>query len=339
MIEMFDELEEILSKPSEGVNKTIKNLKGDIIILGVAGKMGPTIARMLLRSCRETGVKKKILGVSRFSDKNVRQNLEEYGIKTIECDLLERDEVMKLPDAENVIFLAGMKFGATGKESLTWAMNAYVPALVSERYKKSRIVALSTGNVYPFTEVKGGGCRETDPTGPVGEYAQSCLGRERIFQYFSKKNNTPVTIIRLNYAIELRYGVLVDIAEKVRDNTPIDLRMGYANVIWQTDANRGIIQSFSLCSVPPAIINLTGPDIISVRETAEKFGKMFNKKPVFVNKEERTALLSDSSLFWKTFGGTDTDVDQMIKWIGNWLKKGNPTLNKPTHFETKNGRF
>ncbi len=339
MIETIDELEEILSKPSERVNNTIKNLKGDIIILGVAGKMGPTIAKMLSRSYREAGVKKKITGVSRFSDKKVKEKIEGYGVETIECDLLEREGVERLPDAENVIFLAGMKFGATGKEPLTWAMNVYVPAVISERYKKSQIVALSTGNVYPFTEVKGGGCKETDPTGPVGEYGQSCLGRERIFQYFSEKNNTPVTIIRLNYAVELRYGVLVDIAEKVRDNIPIDLRTGYVNVIWQADANRGIIQAFTLCSVPPAILNLTGPEIVLVRESAEKFGGIFGTKPVFVNNETDNALLSNPEFFSKTFGTPETTPGEMIEWIGNWLKKGNPTLNKPTHFETRNGRY
>lgn len=339
MIETVEELEEVLSAPSAEVNEVISQLSGDVVVLGVAGKMGPTLAKMLVKSCLKAGVKKRITGVSRFSDKTVKKHLEKNGIETIECDLLEKESVKKLPDAENVIFLAGMKFGATGKEPLTWAMNTYVPAVAADRYKHSRIVALSTGNVYPFTKITGEGCGETVPTEPVGEYAQSCLGRERIFQYFSEKNKTPVTIIRLNYAAELRYGVLVDIAGKVRDGIPVDLKMGYANVIWQTDANRAIIRTFTLCSSPPAILNLTGPEIISVREVAEKFGNILGKKPVFVNKEEDTALLSNPSLFCKTFGKPETTVEQMIKWTAHWLKKGNPTLNKPTHFETKNGRF
>jgi len=339
MIETVRELEEALSEPSEDVNRVVSQLKGDLVILGVAGKMGPAIAKMIVKSCISSGLRKKVTGVSRFSDKTIKTALEESGIETVECDLLEKENLKKLPDAENVIFLAGMKFGATGKEPLTWAMNTYVSAVTADRYRHSKIVTLSTGNVYPFSKITAGGCRETDPTGPVGEYAQSCLGRERMFQYFSGKNNTPAVIIRLNYAVELRYGVLVDIAEKVRDRIPVDLNMGYANVIWQTDANRAIIQSFSLCSVPPAILNLTGPEIISVRETAEKFGNIFGEKPVFINKETDTALLSNPSFLCETFGKPETGIEQMIQWTGHWLKKGNPTLNKLTHFETKNGKF
>ncbi|MBN1445855.1 MAG: NAD(P)-dependent oxidoreductase [Candidatus Omnitrophica bacterium] len=334
-----EELEDNLSSPDEEVKKVVSRLKGDIAVLGVAGKMGPTIAKMIANTCSETGGKKKIFGVSRFSNKAAKTALERYGITIVECDLLEKERVSKLPDAENIIYLAGMKFGSTGKEPLTWAMNAYVPALAADRYRNSRIVALSTGNVYPFTKITEGGSREEDSPGPVGEYAQSCLGRERIFQYFSQKNNTPVSIIRLNYAAELRYGVLVDIAEKVRDGIPVELKTGHANVIWQADANRAVIKSFTLCSAPPAILNLTGPEIISVRETAEKFGEIFGRKPVFTGKEEDTALLSNSSLFCKTFGKPETTAEQMIQWTGYWLKEGKPTLNKPTHFETKNGRF
>ncbi len=339
MIETVKELEEILSEPSEDVDDIIRNLKGNFVILGVAGKMGPTIAMMLAKSCLKTGMKKRITGVSRFSDRTVKKRLEQNGIETVECNLLEEESVRKLPDVDNVIFLAGMKFGATGKESLTWAMNTYVPAVAADRYRHSRIVALSTGNVYPFSKATGKGCSETDPIGPVGEYAQSCLGRERMFQYFSEKNGTPVTIIRLNYAAELRYGVLIDIAEKVRAGLPVDLKMGYANVIWQADANRAVIRSFTLCSSPPAILNLTGPEVISVRKIAERFGNIFGRKPVFINKEGTTALLSDSSKLCKTFGSPETGVEQMIEWTAHWLENGNPTLNKPTHFETTDGRF
>ena len=339
MIETVEELEDILSSPSGNVNRVVARLNGDIVILGVAGKMGPTIARMLVRSCLESGIKKKITGVSRFSDKTIRETLERSGIETVECNLLERKNVEKLPDAENVVFLAGMKFGTTGKEPLTWVMNTLVPALVAEKYRYSRIVALSTGNVYPLTKVAEGGCTEEHPPEPVGEYAQSCLGRERIFQYFSERNRTPVATIRLNYAVELRYGVLVDIARRVMNGDSIDLRMGYVNVIWQADANRGIIECFSLCSIPPAIINLTGREIISVRKTAEEFASIFGKKPVFVNEEEETALLSNPSFFYETFGDSEITAEQMITWVGEWIKKGNPTFDKPTHFETKNGRF
>ncbi|HOJ40937.1 MAG TPA: NAD-dependent epimerase/dehydratase family protein, partial [bacterium] len=257
-IENEESLEEILSRPGSAVIDTLAQLPGDILILGVAGKIGPSFARLIGRACQATGLKKRITGVARFTNQEVHEYLTRSGIETITGDLLDQELVARLPEAENVFFMAGMKFGATGNEPLTWAMNTYVPALVAHRFQRSRIVAFSTGNVYPFVPVSSGGCKETDPVGPVGEYAQSCLGRERMFQYFSSLHRTPVCLIRLNYACELRYGVLVDIALKVKSGQPVSLSTGFVNVIWQGHVNQVTVQCLKLCQSPPRIINLTG---------------------------------------------------------------------------------
>jgi nucleoside-diphosphate-sugar epimerase len=337
-IENIQQLEENLSRPSEDIIKIVEKLDGDILILGVAGKMGPSIAKMLKRSIDKKNLKNKVIGISRFSDEKVRETLNKSGIETIKCDLLEETSFKKFPASKNIIYLTGMKFGSTGKESLTWAVNTYIPSLVVKNFPDSKIVALSTGNVYPFVPTEKTGSDETTTPGPVGEYAQSCLGRERIFQYFSEKYKTPVTLIRLNYSVELRYGVLVDIAQKVLNGQEIDLRMGYANVIWQTDANRYIIRSFDMVSSPPALLNVTGKKF-SVRQAAENFGEIFKKQPVFANQEEKTALLSDASLCHEKYGSPEISTEQMIHWIAHWLGKGGQTHGKPTHFETKNGKF
>jgi len=339
MIETEESLEEILSRPYPEVVELCRKLKGDIIILGVAGKMGPTLAIQLKRACDMAGVKKRIIGVARFSDENVKKNLDNNGIETIVCDLLERQQVDNLPDVENVIFMAGMKFGTVSNQPLTWAMNSYVPALVATKFKNSCIVALSTGNVYPLVPVSSGGSKETDPPEPIGEYAQSCLGRERVFEYFSSKFSIPSVIVRLNYAVELRYGVLYDIGKKVYNGEEIFLENGYVNVVWQRWANSIIFRCFSLCSVPPKILNLTGPEILSVRKIAEEFGKLFKRQPVFEGKEAPTAYLSDASQCFKIFGKPDVDPWTLVKWIAHWIEIGGRAFEKPTHFEERTGRY
>jgi nucleoside-diphosphate-sugar epimerase len=301
--------------------------------------MGPSMAKLTKQAVDIAGVNKKIIGVSRFSEKGLQQELNEFGVETIGADLLNEEQVQSLPEIENVIYLAGTKFGTKGNESFTWAMNAYLPGRVSEKYKHSHIVVFSTGNVYPFTPVDLGGATEEQLPGPIGEYAQSCLGRERIFQYFSAKNNTPVLIYRLNYANDVSYGVLVEIAASVKEEKPIDLSMGYVNVIWQGDANEIAIRSLLHCEVPAKILNITGPETISVKWLSEEFGKIFGKSPRFINKEQPTALLSNAAKSIQTFGEPKVSLQTMIEIIGEWIEEGGKTLNKPTHFQERKGQF
>ncbi len=338
-IETEKHLEEILSRPYPEVIQFSKSLSGDIIILGVAGKMGPSLAKQIKQADIISGVRRRIIGVARFSAPEIKKELENSGIETILCDLLDRNAVDKLPDVENVIFMAGMKFGSTANQSLTWAMNAYVPALVANKYRKSKIVALSTGNVYPLVYVSSGGSKESDTPAPIGEYAQSCLARERVFEYFSSKFSVPSVLIRLNYAVELRYGVLYDIGLKVYKSEKINLENGFVNIVWQGWANSIIFRSFSICDIPSAILNLTGPEILSVRNVAEEFGRLFGKEPLFEGREAETAYLSDASKCFSIFGRPDINPDLMIRWIAHWIKKGGKSLNKPTHFEERKGRY
>ena len=269
----------------------------------------------------------------------MRERLEAWGIETIAADLLAPGALAALPDAPNVIFMAARKFGSTGNESLTWAMNTFLPGLVAERYRNSRIVAFSTGNVYPLTPVLHGGPTETSPLGPVGEYAQSCLGRERMFEHFSRQYGTPVTLLRLNYAVELRYGVLVDIGQKVFERCPVDLRMGHANVIWQGDANSVCLRSFSLCASPPAILNLTGPEVVSVRWVAQQFGERFGVEPVLQNTESDSALLSNAARCQRLFGYPRVPLGRLIDWVADWVQRDMPQLGKPTRYQVRAGRF
>lgn len=328
-------LEDMLSKPCEGTCRVLAETKGDFLVLGAGGKMGPTLAMMLRRAAPG----RKVLAVSRYSDRDVKARIEERGVETIEADLLDESIYAGLPDVSNVFFLAGMKFGATGNQPLTWAMNVYVPALVARRYARSRIVALSTGNVYRFTDANGAGSREDDVPGPVGEYAQSCLGRERIFQYFSQVHGTAVTLIRLNYANEPRYGILVDLATKILRDQPIDVTMGFVNLIWQGDANNYIARSLSLAAGPPAILNVAGPEVIRVRDVAERIGRRLGREPRFVSREAETALLSDSSLCVERFGPPATSLDEMIEHIVDWVAAGKAVLNKPTKYDVRDGKF
>jgi nucleoside-diphosphate-sugar epimerase len=338
-IENEEQLDEMISRPGEEVVEMFSRLDGDIIFLGVGGKIGPSLALMARRACDKAGVKKKITGVSLFENKEQQEWFEKKGIKTIHGDLLDTGFLASLPKERNVFFLAGMKFGATDNLSMTWAINTYLPALVAETFKQSRIVVFSTGCVYPLVAVESGGSRESDSPDPVGEYAQSCLGRERMFEYGSIRNKTEVALIRLNYSVEMRYGVLVDIALKVKNNQPVDLTMGHFNVIWQGDMNDYVLRSIERVKSPASVINITGPEILSVRDVAEEFGRLFGVNPVLINHEAPTALLNNSGLAYDLFGKPGTPVKQIIKWIASWLEDDRRILGKPTHFEVRDGKY
>ena len=339
MIKTETQLESRLSEPSDEVIASIAALEGDILILGVGGKMGPTLAKQAKRAIDLAGISKKVIGVSRFSTLGVQESLQETGIETIAADLLSEDCLQNLPDTENVILMAGRKFGSTGNEHLTWAMNSYMPGRVAEKFKDSRLVVFSTGNVYPLTPVSHGGATESSPIAPMGEYAQSCLSRERICTYFSLQYGTPMAILRLNYAIDLRYGILLDIAERVYAEKPISLEMGNVNVIWQGDANAIVLRAFAHCQSPPLILNVTGPETVSVRYLALRFGKFFNKSLSFEGQEAETALLSNASRCHRLFGYPRVSLEQMIEWVAEWVQIGGTTLRKPTHFEVRDGKF
>ncbi|MBV2247298.1 MAG: NAD-dependent epimerase/dehydratase family protein [Lentimicrobium sp.] len=339
VIKTEEELVELLSKPSAETVEMFSHLDGDIIFLGIAGKIGPSLARMAKRACDIAGVSKRVIGVSRFSDQRERDEIEGFGIETIQGDLLDREFLESLPQVKNVYFLAGMKFGSEDNLSLTWAMNTYVPALVADYFRKCRIVAFSTGCVYPLVDVHSGGSLETDRPGPVGEYAQSCLGRERMFEYGSRKHMTHVTLIRLNYAVELRYGVLVDIAVKVKNRVPIDLSMGHFNVIWQGDFNDMALRSIQVASSPARILNITGDNTVQVREVAQEFGRLLGINPLFVGTEMPTALLNNPGQSFDMFGKPQTSLDQIIQWTAGWVIANQRLLGKPTHFEVRNGKY
>ena len=338
-IKTIEELENNLSQPTAGVIETLGRLEGDIIILGAAGKMGPTLAKMAKRGSDAAGVNRRVIAVSRFSNPAEESNLQRAGLETIKCDISDIEKLNALPDAPNVVFMVGMKFGSSGAEGLTWAVNTFLPGQVCMKYRNSRIVAFSSGNVYPFVPADSGGTDETHPVGPIGEYAMSVLGRERIFQHFSNTLGIPVSIIRLNYAVELRYGVLVDIAQKIYSGQPVDVSNGYVNVIWQTDANAMTLQSFDKASVPPFVLNVSGPDFLSVRKVAEEFGEMMGKQPIIEGVESRDALLSNGSLGHRLFGQPSVTAKQMMELIADWVTSGGASIGKPTHFETRNGKF
>jgi hypothetical protein len=334
-----EQLEELISRPSDKTIETFSKIDGDLVFLGIGGKIGPSLAYMAKRACDQAGVNKRIVGVSNFSSEELKKKVESYGIETIRGDLLDMEFIKSLPAFKNVFFLAGMKFGSVGNPSLTWAVNSFIPALVAEHFSHSRIVAFSTGCVYPLVPVESGGSKESDSPDPSGEYAQSCLGRERMFEYGSSKNKTPVSLIRLNYSVELRYGVLVDIALRVKNNQPVDLNMGYFNVIWQGDSNDMVLRSIEFASSPARILNITGHEIQSVRKVATEFGNLFDVDVRFEGKEADTALLSNSNQAFSLLGQPGVPVSQVIKWIAYWMKEGGKTLGKPTHFEVRDGKY
>jgi nucleoside-diphosphate-sugar epimerase len=339
MIHSELELEERLSRPTEEDVAAIAALEGDVIVLGAGGKMGPSLAKRARRAADATGHRKRIIAVARFSDGNVAVELNAAGIETLACDLLEPGALAQLPDVPNVIFMAARKFGTSGAAYLTWAMNTYLPGLVAERYRASRIVAFSSGNVYGLEPVSSAGSMESSAVAPAGEYAQSVLGRERLFEYGSSRWHTKVALLRLNYAVDLRYGVLVDLAASVFEGRPIDLRMGMVNVLWQGDANSMCLRSFALCQAPPRILNLAGPEKLSVREIAREFGQRFGKAPVFSGEESATALLNDAAEAHRIFGYPKITAGEMIHLVANWISSGGRLLNKPTHFQTRDGTF
>jgi nucleoside-diphosphate-sugar epimerase len=332
-------LEQLLSEPSAAAIDALRRHAGDVVVLGAAGKMGPTLARMARRALDAAGVSGRVIGVSRFSSPGQQQSLEQHGVETIQCDLLDEEALSRLPDARNVIFMAGRKFGSTGDESYTWAMNTYLPALICRRYPASRIVAFSTGNVYGLTQSGRGGSREEDPPAPIGEYAISCLGRERVFEYFSRAHGLPVTILRLNYAAEMRYGVLIDLAGRVFRGEPIDVTMAYFNVIWQADANAMALAALAHTSSPPFIVNLAGPEELSVRATCRELARLMGVDVSFTGSEAPDALLSNGTRARALFGAPRVDAARLLSWTADWTLRGGDSLGKPTHFESRTGHF
>jgi nucleoside-diphosphate-sugar epimerase len=330
------ELEEFMTAPTPQLAADLANVPGDILILGVAGKMGPTLARLAKRAAPN----KRVVGVARFSDPVVRSNLEKSGIETVACDLLERDAVAALPRLDNIIYMAAMKFGASGNRALTWAMNTHVPAIVAETFTAARIVAFSTGCVYPFVAVDGGGADETTPAiPPPGDYANSCVGRERMFEYFSARHGTPGRLIRLNYAIDMRYGVLHDIAAKVRDGSTIDLTMGHVNVIWQGDANDVVLRCLARTTKPTTPLNVTGASTLSVRWLAEQFGQRLGRQPEFIAREANTGWINNAGRMISEFGPVRVSIEHMIDWTADWIGRGMGSLGRPTHYEIRDGQY
>jgi nucleoside-diphosphate-sugar epimerase len=338
-VDDVDALEELLSRPTPEVVDTLRRLQGDLIVLGVGGKIGPSLSRMARRASDLAGVRRRILGVARFSSPAVRRALDAHGIETIACDLLDRAALSTLPEVPNVLYLAAMKFGSTGQEPTTWAMNCYLPGMVCEKFRASRIVAYSTGNVYAMAPPESGGPNEDSSVGPIGDYAMSCLGRERIFAYFSRTLGIPVALLRLNYAHEMRYGVMVDLAQQVLAGRPIDVTMGHFNAVWQGDSNAMTLRALDHAASPPRIINVAGLETLSVRRVAERFGELLDRPIALTGSEAAEALLSNGRLGSQLLGHPRVTVEQMIAWIADWQLRGGPALGKPTHFQTRDGKF
>jgi nucleoside-diphosphate-sugar epimerase len=339
IIETEEALDEILTRPRAELIQFIKSVRSPLMILGAGGKMGPTLAVLARRAAESAGHKLAVIAVSRFSDANARRWLEERGVQTLSCDLLDADAARKLPPADDILYLVGQKFGTTQSPAATWAANTLVPARVAGHCAGSRIVALSTGNVYPLSPVARGGSAEADPLTPMGEYANAAVGRERIFEFFSQRNGTRVALLRLFYAVELRYGVLRDIAEKIWTAQPVDLTNGHFNCTWQGDANEMVIRSLALASSPAAAFNLTSAEIYSVRKVAERLGELLKKPVKFAGAESKTALTGNTSKLRSLLGDPPTPLATMLKWTADWVKRGGRNLGKPTHFEVRDGRY
>ena len=339
VIQTVEQLDQLLSEPTEPVVEIMRRLPGDIILLGAAGKIGPSLARMARRASDLAGVHRRVIGVSRFSAPEEQARLQAHGVETVRCDLLDESAVAHLPPATNVIYLAGLKFGSAEDAARTWAMNTYLPGIVCRKYRARRMVAFSTGAVYGLTTRAGGGSNETDLPQPVGEYAMSCLGRERMFEYFSGAWNIPVALIRLFYACELRYGVLVDLAHKILTGDPIDLAMGWFNIIWQGDCNAMTLLAFDHVAAPPFVINITGPEMLGIRDVSATMGRLLGKAPKFRGAELETACLGNAAQAHRLFGQPGVSAEQLIEWVVDWVKRGGENLGKPTHFEVRDGRY
>ncbi len=329
-------LEDFMTLPGDALRADLAKVPGDILVLGVGGKMGPTLARLAKRA----DPARRVIGVARFSEAGLREKLQAWDIECIEADLLDRASLEKLPRSPNVVFMAGRKFGSSGAEHLTWAMNAHVPAMVAEVYAKSRIVAFSTGCVYPYVDVTKGGATEDVPAvPPPGAYANSCVAREAMFEHFSRKHETPGRIIRLNYAIDMRYGVLHDVATKVHAGRPIDITAGHVNVIWQGDANSMILRALAYATTPTSPLNISGPETISIRWLATEFGKRFGKEPLFSGKEAADGWLVNTAKARQLLGEPSVPLERMIGWTADWISRGERSLGKETHYDTRDGKF
>ncbi len=329
-----------LSQPTTGVLDALRTVAGDVMVLGAGGKMGPTLARMVRRACDELGQRQRqVLAVSRYSSAATAAELQRHGVEVIACDLMDRTAMHALPDAPNVIFMAGQKFGTSDAPELTWVMNTLVPAIVAERYASSRIVVFSTGCVYPLTPADGPGSREEEALGPPGEYANSCVGRERVFTHFARHHGTSALMYRLSYAIDLRYGVLLDVATSVAHGQPVDVTVGAAHVIWQGDANARAIQCLAHTASPPVALNVTGLERVSIRSLAQRFGELLDRAPIITGNEGSTAWLFDATRSYEWFGPPAVSLDEMIEATAQWVRQGGATLNKPTHFEVRDGQF
>lgn len=335
----LSELEDRLSTPSPALIGDIGRVAGDILVLGAGGKLGPSLVRLAIRAVREAGSGQRVIAVSRFGNAEVAVSLEADGAEIVHADITDETALAGLPDAPNVVFLVGSKFGSTGREAHTWYTNSYLPGRVAERYAGSRIVALSTGNVYPLMPVASGGPTEETPVGPVGEYAMSCLGRERVMSHFAERNGTPLALIRLNYAVEMRYGVLIDIARAIHAGRPVDVTMGAVNVIWQGFANEVILRSLLHAAVPPFVLNLAGPETVSVRQAAEQLAAIMGKTVEFAGSEAPSALLSNGSKCHRLFGYPTIALGEMIEHTAGWVAGGGPFLDKPTGFQKRDGKF
>ena len=334
-----EKLNQMLTTPSEGLIRDVKRIDGDIMILGAGGKMGPTLALLIKNAIKEAGIHKKVIAVSRFTDEFAVKLLKDHHVETISADLMADGSLESLPEADNIIFMAGRKFGTDGQECLTWGMNAVLPSRASSRYRNSNFVVFSSGNIYPMMPCYSGGATEATPPGPVGEYAMSCLARERVFEYSASAYGTKVFLYRLNYAVDLRYGVLYDIASRILQRKPVSLVTPCFNCIWQGDANEFAARGLLRASNPVTRMNITGPELVSVQYVAKKLGDALGIKPIFEGEETGVALLSNSAKCLETFGYPRVSLDTMIEWQAQWLTEGGRTLSKPTHFEERNGKF
>lgn len=328
-------LEEMLSRPDPALVADLASVSGDILVLGAAGKMGPTLCRQAKRA----DPSRRVIAVARWSEPGLRARMESWGVECLAADLMDSAALAALPDAPNVVFMAAMKFGATGNEPLTWAMNVLLPSMVAERYAASRIVFFSTGNVQRLVPVISGGATEDMPPAPIGDYAASCLGRERVFQHAAATRGTACFGIRLNYAIDLRYGVLHDVATKVLDGKSVPMAMGHANVIWQGDANAWTLRALAHADASCPILNVTGPETVSIRWVAQQFGARFGKPPVLDGQEAPDALLSNAGRAFATFGYPTVPLERMLDWVADWVARGGRSLGKATKFEVRDGRF